>query len=373
LLMPLLLPFIGLWYALSYVLAILGTMLIIPSLLCAKKLYWCCPFIPYIWKTTGVLGNYLRIAFEASYCINVLKRLFTLPFRRKLPDFYIVGFPKAGTTSLANHLKRHPAIDSISGLPWHETLSKESHFFNGVFGPRNASSATLYRSFFPTIVRRWWVEIVLRRPRWLCFDACPVPACLPFTAERISRLTPNAKIIFMLRDPIAGVFSAEMMLRNLGVPLVWSLVEEARTTDPRFMDLKDDVRIWTKLRNLKCDDPLPDEFPDYFYNHIHSYLQSGKYAERIEPFLQHFPRENLMFIEFKELIKNTPETISQVLEFVGADPDDYDYKQLPPGMKTEYKGRRMHPSVKKRLKEYFAINNERLYTFLGRDFHWGED
>eukprot|EP00210_Caulerpa_lentillifera_P001312 g1262.t1 len=308
-------------------------MLIVPSVLLAKRLYWCCPFIPYIWKTNGVLGKYMRIAFEASYCINVLKRLYTLPLRQKLPDFYIVGFPKAGTTTLANHLKRHLAIDSISGLPWHETLSKESHYFNGVFGSSQCASATLYRSFFPTFFRRWWVEVVLRQQKWLCFDACPVPACLPFAAERIAQLTPNAKIIFMLRDPVAGVFSAEMMLRNLGVPLPWSLVEEARETDPRFMELREDVRIWNKLRNLSPEDPLPEEFPEYFYNHIHSYLQSGKYAERIEPFLQHFPRDNLMFVDFKELIKNTSETVTQVLEFVGADPNVYDFKQLPPGMK----------------------------------------
>ena len=65
---------------------------------------------------------------------------------------------KAGTTSLANCLKLHPAISGMDGLPWHEALSKESHFFNGVFGPNHASSATLYRSFFPTMLCRWWAE-----------------------------------------------------------------------------------------------------------------------------------------------------------------------------------------------------------------------
>ena len=93
--MPLLAPFLGLWYLLAYLLAIMGTMLIVPSVMLAQRLYWCCPFIPYIWKSHGRLGNYLRVAFEASYCINVLKRIFTLPLRRKLPDFYIVGFPVA--------------------------------------------------------------------------------------------------------------------------------------------------------------------------------------------------------------------------------------------------------------------------------------
>ncbi len=38
---------------------------------------------------------------------------------------------KCGTTSLAEHLKRHPALSGTAGLPYHETLSKESHFFEG--------------------------------------------------------------------------------------------------------------------------------------------------------------------------------------------------------------------------------------------------
>lgn len=41
-------------------------------------------------------GTYLRLGFEGSYCINVVTRLVTLPWRRSLPDFYIVGFPVRG-------------------------------------------------------------------------------------------------------------------------------------------------------------------------------------------------------------------------------------------------------------------------------------
>ena len=67
---------------------------------------------------------------------------------------------KAGTTSLANHLKQHPALSGMDGLPWHESLSKETHFFNGVLGRSHASSALLYRSFFPTILCRWWSEYI---------------------------------------------------------------------------------------------------------------------------------------------------------------------------------------------------------------------
>lgn len=68
---------------------------------------------------------------------------------------------KSGTTSLADHLKRHPAIGCIDGLPWHPVLRKESHYFNGVLGKAHAHSAFLYRSFFPTILAKWWAERIV--------------------------------------------------------------------------------------------------------------------------------------------------------------------------------------------------------------------
>jgi hypothetical protein len=61
--------------------------------------------------------------------------------------------------------------------------------------------------------------------QWLCFDACPTYACMPYTAARAARLTPGAKIIVMLRDPADGLFSSETMIRNFGCDLAWSLAE----------------------------------------------------------------------------------------------------------------------------------------------------
>lgn len=72
------------------------------------------------------------------------------------------GLQKCGTTSLAEHLKRHPGLSGVCGLPYHDTLSKESHFFAGVLGRGSmAHSAAAYRSFFPTFVSRWWAEVVI--------------------------------------------------------------------------------------------------------------------------------------------------------------------------------------------------------------------
>ncbi len=54
----------------------------------------CCPFIPHIWEAqTWFKGQCMRVGFESTYTINVLRRMLTLPIRPHLPDFYIVGFP----------------------------------------------------------------------------------------------------------------------------------------------------------------------------------------------------------------------------------------------------------------------------------------
>lgn len=47
-------------------------------------------------------------------------------------------------------------------LPLPQTLTKESHFFAGALGRGSTSSRAAYRSYFPTLLRRWWVEAVER-------------------------------------------------------------------------------------------------------------------------------------------------------------------------------------------------------------------
>lgn len=78
----------------------------------------------------------------------------------------------------------------------------------------------------------------------------------------------------------------------------------------------------------------------------------------------------MMFIEFTEFTSNTPEVLRQVLEFVGAKP--MTLRTLPPGMQGERKGRKLHPSCKRKLRHYFGEHNLRLYALLGRDFRWAD-
>ncbi|WIA13844.1 hypothetical protein OEZ85_002418 [Tetradesmus obliquus] len=375
---PLALPLLAAWWLLALLLAAAATFSIWPSLLLARRLYWACPFIPCIWaklaREQGALAAWLlRLQFEGAHCVTVLGRLLSLPLRPHLPAFYILGFPKCGTTSLASYLRAHPGISGISGMPGHEAFGKESHFFGGMLGRGAASSATLYRSSFPTIMTRWWAEVVRGVPRWLCFDACPTYACLPYMAARAKALTPNAKLVVMVRDPAAGVFSAETMLRNMGVDLPWSLSTPlahgtdaaGHSSDPRFQFPADADEFWQHLQRLGPEEPLPEDMPQRFYTHLHSYLMAGRFADRLQPWLDAFGPDNLLLVDYKQFVAQPEATVRQVLTFVGADISRYSFKQQAARMVGQYKGARMHPEVAGWLHaNWFADSNAAIARML---------
>ncbi|PNH04422.1 Heparan sulfate glucosamine 3-O-sulfotransferase 3A1 [Tetrabaena socialis] len=165
-----------------------------------------------------------------------------------------------------------------------------------------------------------------------------------------------------LRDPVPGVFSAEIMRRDMGMPLDWTLMEPVS---------KDAVALWRELAALSPDQPLPYGLPYALYSSLGATLQCGMYAELLEPFLERFPLDRFMFVNFDEFVADTEGVVRQVLDFVGADPQRYRHKPMPPAMKNNYGARRMHPTARAALCRLFAEPNRRLAALLGRqDLGW---
>lgn len=313
----------------------------------------------------------MRIGFESTYCMNIYRRFLTKPLRKSLPDVYILGFPKCGTTAMASYLLKHPAVRGLDGLSWDPTLSKETHFFTGILGKGTTGSKSMYQSFFPTCVERWWCESVQGMKKMICMDACPLNACVPFVSDRIQEWTPEAKLIFMLRDPVDAAFSGEIMLRNAGMPLSWTLGEETEEIKhPSLEDGGEAEKYWARVASLKPSEPLPDDMPTKIYEDPNSVLYFSKFVERIQPFLEKFPRENIMFLSIKDLGDNEVEgTINKVLEFIGADVEQYTYDKVSM-WSGERRGRQVDPSFREKLNYYFAPYNQKLFDLIGRDLGW---
>ena len=59
-------------------------------------------------------------------------------------------------------------------------------------------------------------------------------------------------------------------------------------------DFHEEEALWTKLAALGPEEPLPENMlgrKNLLLTRLGSLLRCGEYAERIIPFLKHFPRE----------------------------------------------------------------------------------
>lgn len=73
--MPVLLPFIGLWVAAAKLLSLVLPLLLWPvAVMLNNRLEWALPFLPHIWKSCGWLtGGALRLGFRYAYAANVCR------------------------------------------------------------------------------------------------------------------------------------------------------------------------------------------------------------------------------------------------------------------------------------------------------------
>lgn len=174
----------------------------------------------------------------------------------RVPDFFVVGAQKAGTSTLHQWLEQSKEV----ALPW----SKETHFFRDA--DKYAKGVDWYRQQFKTLNEQTKIigEI---DPEYMYFAECD---------ERIRQLTVAPKLIFVLRDPIARARSHyQMSVRRGYEPLSFCdalVAEKARLAGgERFSKIH------------------------------HSYLDRGLYAKQIERMRTTFPNSEILILRFEDL------------------------------------------------------------------------
>jgi hypothetical protein len=222
----------------------------------------------------------------------------------RLPNFFIVGAPKAGTTSLYHYLDQHPQV--------YMSAIKEPHFFADEIRLENFDAALrrdvtrdapALREFlsgpmrqkrFGGIVADWedYLRLFTNAKNELAVGEASV--CYlwsPTAPERIAKKIPGAKILVMLRDPADRAFS--QYLHGLANGAIrWSFREHIR-------------------RNLHHSG-------GQFCVH-YPFLEFGLYSEQIGRYLQLFGRN--VWIGFYEDFESQPlEAFDNICRFLGVDP-----------------------------------------------------
>ncbi len=257
---------------------------------------------------------------------------------RLLPDFVIIGAVKAGTTSLYGWLRRHPDIAPAS--------AKEVHFFDYNY----FRGTNWYRSHFPRTADRTAFAAEHGHP-FITGEASPSYISHHWVPQRMATVLPQAKLLVAMRNPVDRAYSQYQM----------SCRENEETLDFAAAVAAEEQRLAPEHARLAAD-PRYNSWPIGCW----SYLMRGRYAEQIERWLVHFPREQFHFLSLEELARDPQGVLDDVHAFLGVSP--HRYADLQP-MHTASYGE-LDPATRAQLSEYFRPHNERLYALVGRDLGW---
>jgi Sulfotransferase domain len=258
---------------------------------------------------------------------------------RLLPDYLIIGAQRAGTTSLYEYLAQHPGVAP-------PLMHKGVHFFDTNY----TGDLDSYRAHFPTRTYKWYVS-AFRHREFVTGEGSPYYLAHPHAPYRIAELLPNAKLIALLRDPVERAYSHYQ--HEVARGFEGLVFEEAIEREPD--------RVAGELEKMRAD----PSYNSFSYQH-HTYLTRGRYAEQLEVWYSLFPRQQILVLGSEDFFADPDRTYRKVLEFLG----------VPPVSLARYEAfnprryGRMEEATRRRLIEYFAEPNRRLYELVGMDFGW---
>jgi hypothetical protein len=224
----------------------------------------------------------------------------------KLPNFFIVGAPKAGTTSLYAYLDQHPQI-YMSPLkePNYFAFELREENFSAADRPRLArESAELQRYLngdlrekrFGGLVSDWADYAKLFRHVSGETAIGEASACYLWSqtaAHNIAQRIPHARIIISLRNPADRAFSQFLQMTALGV---------VRGSFRR--QIEDSMRCVRKEFGPSW--PL---------------LEFGQYHGQVQRYLNEFPRAQIHISLYEELEKAPDALLSALFRFLGVRAD----------------------------------------------------
>lgn len=180
----------------------------------------------------------------------------------QLPNFLVIGAMKAGTTSLSNYLGSHPQV-FMTAPKEIEFFSRDDHWERGLqwyarhFDAGRACSARGEASTGYTMSH--------------LFPAAP---------QRIASTLPEARLVYMVRDPI----------------------ERIRSHYEHAVLLAGETR---SIAEAVLSDP--------------SYIETSSYGRQVERYLALFERSQLLVVDADSLRAERAPTMRRIYSFVGVD------------------------------------------------------
>ena len=207
--------------------------------------------------------------------------------RSALPDFLVIGAPKAGSTALHDALAAHPQLYACP-------VKEPKYFLTDGAPPRPAE----HRGPGDAHSAREWVWRLEHYERlfWpapsdaLRFESTPFYLWQRESHARIAGALPDAKFIAVIRDPVDRAFSNWTHLRADGLE-----------PEPDFL------RACLAEPSRVANGWAP------FWR----YLELGRYGAQLEHLFRHVDRNRVRVIRYRQLIDAPRETLDDLCNFLG--------------------------------------------------------
>jgi hypothetical protein len=201
----------------------------------------------------------------------------------RVPDFFIVGAPKCGTTALSAYLSSHPAVFMPE--------KKEINFFcDDFFRFRKVSNLADYSNLFANAPKTALVG-----------DASAFHLCSEVAIRRIMETNGKAKIIVMLRNPVDMAYS-------LHAQQLFSLTEDVEQFEV----------AWSLQRERSEGRFLPEHCLEP--KHL-LYKEMCSFSGQVTRVLQHVPAAQAKVVIFEEFFSSLEAEYQEILDFLGLQSD----------------------------------------------------
>lgn len=212
---------------------------------------------------------------------NEVQRFLNL--QQPIPNLFVVGAAKAGTTSIHAYLARHPEV-FMSDL-------KEPHFF------ASFEMSPEFDNFMPVIRDGAAYQKLFHGSEGfkVVGESSPSYLCDPLSAIRIKKAVPQAKIVISLRNPVERAHSHYLMEYRQG------------------------REIWPFMEAIKADSRRTSKGWGVSFQ----YIEQGLYAEQVRRFVDAFGRDKVLVVLFEDLTSKTAEVMQEVATFLEIDPSTF--------------------------------------------------
>jgi hypothetical protein len=208
--------------------------------------------------------------------------------RSRVPEFFVVGHHKCGTSALYEMLRRHPQI-------YMPEVKETWYFSQELRSPKKKRSAAER----PETLEQYLSLFEDARPDQRVGENSPAYLMSAQAAERIAEAQPDARIIAILREPAS-------FLRSFHLQCLRNHVE----TEKDF----------GKAISLERDRREGKRIPRYSHRpHELLYSNHVRYVDQLRNYEAVFPRERILVLIYDDYRRDNAATVRKVLNFLEVD------------------------------------------------------